>query len=393
MKRILLFDLDGVLILPRGYRAAVHDTLTYFLDDLNLSHLEVDDGLPPLFESLGVTSEWDMIAVSLAVALDAAAGAFPHLAQAGTLVQIKIAMENLDLRELQVDWRGRVRALGPFMKREPSPSEALLAACRGNGHQLLPNLSGQEILDDLLGCTRALCSCPTTRFFQNLALGAEMFREYYDQEPFLEAPSYLLAMDEPLAAPETSTRILAGMRSGEHFAAALTARPSLPPRGVTNEPREEYSPEAELALKAVGLSELPSVAWGRLVYQGKKLGKSPDLLLKPAPTQALAGMAAALTGDEVRALDWAAEMMASPTPAETARQMLPESLEVHVFEDSPVGILAVQRAAALLALAGVEVQVRAWGIASGHHEKTEALRALGAEICEDVNQAVAQVLG
>ena len=119
MKRILLFDLDGVLILPRGYRAAVHDTLTYFLDDLNLSHLEVDDGLPPLFESLGVTSEWDMIAVSLAVALDAAAGAFPHLAQAGTLVQIKIAMENLDLRDLQVDWRGRVRALGPFMKREP----------------------------------------------------------------------------------------------------------------------------------------------------------------------------------------------------------------------------------------------------------------------------------
>ena len=393
MKRILLFDLDGVLILPRGYRAAVHDTLTYFLEDLNLSHLAVDDGLPPLFESLGVTSEWDMIAISLAVALDAAAGVFPHLAQAGTLVQIKTAMENLDLRDLQVDWRERVRTLGPSMKREPSPSEALLAACQVNGKHLLPNLSGQEILEDLLGCTRALWSCPTTRFFQNLALGAEMFREYYDQEPFLEVPSYLLAMDEPLAMPETSARILAGMRSGAHFAAALTARPSLPPRGVSDEPCEEYSPEAELALEAVGLSELPSVAWGRLVYQGKKLGKSPDLLLKPAPTQALAGMAAALTGDEVRALDWAAEMLVSPTPTETARQMLSEALEVHVFEDSPVGIQAVQRAAALLAQAGVDVQVRAWGIASGHPEKTEALRALGAEICEDVNQAVARALG
>ncbi len=393
MKQILLFDLDGVLILPRGYRAAVHDTLTYFLEDLNLSHLEVDDGLPPLFESLGVTSEWDMIAVSLAVALDAAAGAFPHLAQAGTLVQTKTAMENLDLRELQVNWRERVRTLGPFMKREPSPSEALLAACRGNGTHLLPNLSGQEILEDLLGNTRALWSCATTRFFQNLALGAEMFREYYDQEPFLEVPSYLMAMDEPLATPETSARILAGMRSGAYFAAALTARPSLPPRGVTSEPCEEYSPEAELALKAVGLSELPSVAWGRLVYQGKKLGKSPDLLLKPAPTQALAGIAAALTGNEVRALDWAAEMMDSSTPTETARQMLPEALKVHVFEDSPVGIQAVQRAAALLSTAGVNVQVQAWGIASGHPEKTEALHAVGAEICEDINQAVAWALG
>jgi len=47
----------------------------------------------------------------------------------------------------------------------------------------------------------------------------------------------------------------------------------------------------------------------------------------------------------------------------------------------------------LLAQAAVAVQVRAWGIASGHPEKTEALRALGAELCEDVNQAVARALG
>jgi len=64
-----------------------------------------------------------------------------------------------------------------------------------------------------------------------------------------------------------------------------------------------------------------------------------------------------------------------------------------VVDDSPGGSLAGQRAAALFAQAAVAVQVRAWGIASGHPEKTEALRALGAEICEDVNQAVARALG
>ena len=68
VKTVVLFDLDGVLIKSGGYRAAFRAAMNYFLGQMGL-----DPEFGPkehdlvTFESYGVTAEWDMLPVSLAI--------------------------------------------------------------------------------------------------------------------------------------------------------------------------------------------------------------------------------------------------------------------------------------------------------------------------------------
>lgn len=64
---IFLFDIDGVLVEPAGYRAAVHATLRHFLAPAGIpACLLPDDEILQDFEASGLTSEWDMVPVRLA---------------------------------------------------------------------------------------------------------------------------------------------------------------------------------------------------------------------------------------------------------------------------------------------------------------------------------------
>ena len=69
--KIVLFDLDGVLLKPGGYRASVHATMEYFLRQMGMEHANLQEKDIALLESMGVTSEWDMVPISLALVLDA----------------------------------------------------------------------------------------------------------------------------------------------------------------------------------------------------------------------------------------------------------------------------------------------------------------------------------
>jgi len=61
----LLFDIDGVLINPSGYRKAVHDTTSYFLNKLGFSKISINEEIITTFESIGITSEWDIVPLYL----------------------------------------------------------------------------------------------------------------------------------------------------------------------------------------------------------------------------------------------------------------------------------------------------------------------------------------
>ena len=67
---IYLFDIDGVLVKPRGYRESVKATLQYFYRQMDLLDKMPADDMPVLFESIGITSEWDMIPLCLAMVFD-----------------------------------------------------------------------------------------------------------------------------------------------------------------------------------------------------------------------------------------------------------------------------------------------------------------------------------
>ena len=66
---------------------------------------------------------------------------------------------------------------------------------------------------------------------------------------------------------------------------------------------------------------------------------------------------------------------------------LPGYLDVHVFEDSPIGVRAAYRAVEMLRGQGIQVELHAWGIAE-HPDKVRALQAAGATVFPDVNQGL-----
>lgn len=63
----LLFDIDGVLIKPSRYRKAVYDTTSYFLNKLGFSKISINEEIITTFESIGITSEWDIVQLFLLI--------------------------------------------------------------------------------------------------------------------------------------------------------------------------------------------------------------------------------------------------------------------------------------------------------------------------------------
>ena len=55
MNRIILLDIDGVLVQPGGYRAALRATVKRFIGDY-----VIEEELPVSMEKRGISSEWDM---------------------------------------------------------------------------------------------------------------------------------------------------------------------------------------------------------------------------------------------------------------------------------------------------------------------------------------------
>jgi hypothetical protein len=126
----------------------------------------------------------------------------------------------------------------------------------------------------------------------------------------MTGPSSMMAVREKLLA------------SDAHLA-AFTARPSAPPREIESPPLG-YAPEAEIALDLVALPDIPLISFGRLQYLGEQRGYDPEVLVKPSPVQALAGISAALTGDEWSALQAACDWHESGQLAGPLANYLPQ---------------------------------------------------------------------
>ena len=63
---ILLFDIDGVLVHPGGYREALMRTINFFSQAMGWGASLPDEDVSLVFEAHGITNEWDMTAIFLA---------------------------------------------------------------------------------------------------------------------------------------------------------------------------------------------------------------------------------------------------------------------------------------------------------------------------------------
>ena len=394
---VILLDLDGVVVQPGGYRAALKATVKYFLDQVGLGYLTPEDYVAVLLESIGITSEWDMAPICLAIALDAACAYVPETIQPFDWEQVSrfmISKPHDDI--IQIDYPGKIQLIADFLEDGTHPVIALLnASSDGRAQLVFPYLSKTPLLEALFGDTRQVLKSMTTQVFQNYVLGDKVFSKTYGLSNYFQTDSYLNMYDQPLLSIENCGTLKKLILNGDTYLSVYTARPSLPPQGTSYHP-SSYTPEAEMALEMVGLQEVPIIAYGRMKYLAEEMEWDVEKLLKPAPTQAMAAIFAALMGREWDALSLAGKIVqaAGQGNIEDGRGLIndsspafPVELNLHVFEDSAGGMRAVREASIIFNNIGIHTNTSYWGIARDE-KKIAPLLNLGAAVFDDVNQAL-----
>ncbi len=392
--KIWLFDLDGVLITPGGYRAALKATVNHFARAMGLGDYDLADEIIETFEACGITSEWDSSPICVAVLLADIWQADPALWLPS---DFEAALSAVRLRAPQrpapdlARWARRIAQTSSGTASYPSDVALNLLL---DDARRLPERNGRlieldTVLRRLLEHNRDLLHSPTMRVFQHYTLGSRGFARHYGIAPEWETPSLLQDLDRPALQPRSRGLILELALQGEVRPVIYTARPCQP-RTLPGQ-AEDYAPEAEIALNLVGLGDLPLAAYGHLAWLAAQHQQRPDYFVKPSPVHALAAVAMATGGSERQSLEAAHALVEQDQLVTPLSDFSGEPVEIHVFEDSARGIRGVREAARRLEQAGIHADVRAWGIAH-HPEKRRALQALGACTFEQVDQAIQAAL-
>jgi len=360
MQHVLLLDIDGVLVRPGGYRAALHATLNYFVTLMGLPHFEFPEEKLAGFEKRGITSEWDMVPLLLGVLWDdiLSRQPLPDLPDdvSSAAIEIGKALDGYLPSDLII----------PEFELVPGqyPVETALQAGYFPSIPLALRMS-------LMHGSRDVRASHTMRIFQHYTLGSPAFRQTYDLPAEIETESLLHKYDRTMIDDAVREKLLG---SGDHLA-AFTARPSAPPREIEAPPLG-YAPEAEIALELVGLPDIPLISFGRLQYLGEQRRYDPEVFVKPSPVHALAGIGAALTGNEWSALQAACEWYETGQLTGPLAE-LPSAFEVSIVEDTMSGIRSVRAAGDILQKTGLNVTIHAYGLTSGSSAKAEAFTQAG----------------
>lgn len=388
-RRILLFDLDGVLITPGGYHRALQATVNHFSRRMGLGDLAPDEAEIESLEINGLTSEWDSSAICLAVLVTDLWRRDPQLRLPGTwegiLSAIRARAARLRPQPGYARWGERISAAR--LPRTPAPRAALalLLAATQSGETKGRRQELAKALEILLGQTRDFRSSITMRVFQHFTLGAEGFRLTYAEEPSLETTSLLRESDAPTLSAEETQDLVSCTSNGETRAAVFTLRLTKPvmPSAVGG----EYAPEAEVTLERVGLAHWPVVGFGQLRWLAGERHVYSDAYLKPSPVHALAAMAKTLGATDEDALLSACRLFEEDRLTGALTSFQDGEMDLHVFEDSPSSLRGVKQAVDLLRGHGAEVALHPWGIGSSPLRR-KALQGSGYPVFGNVGQAL-----
>ena len=374
MTTVLLLDIDGVLVSPGGYRAALHATLNYFVNLMGLPHFEFPEEKLAGFERRGITSEWDMVPLLLGVLWN---DILSHQTRVNLPASVSSAAVEIGLH------------LNGYRPSDLIIPEFELVAGQYPADTALKNGFFSSIpmplRTNLLHRSRDVHFSQTMRIFQHFTLGNQAFTQTYDLPVEVETELLLHKYDRSNINDTIRDKL---RQPGLHLA-AFTARPSAPPREVEAPPLG-YAPEAEIALDLVGLPDIPLISFGKLQYLGEQRGYDPEVLLKPSPVQALAGIAAALTGDEWAALQAACDWYETGQ-LKGVLAGLPQAFDVTIVEDTLGGIRSVRAAGEILQKAGLDVTVRAYGLTSGSAAKSAAFEQAGVPHFSDWESLIKQL--
>ncbi|CAG0953645.1 hypothetical protein ANRL2_00292 [Anaerolineae bacterium] len=381
MRNILLFDVDGVLIHPEGYKVALRRTIDYFGSLMGRPLINLTDDEISIFEACGLTNEWDSAAFAVGLMLTETLTEYPDL-QADTLEDTFANIRQSANAYPRPDFVSHVRQVAARNHNGDAPTPYALAYLQASAnHPFLPLFLGDIYSLDT----------PTTRIQQAHTLGSDGFSQTYDMPAPFESESALLVYDVPLLSETSKAALFNWREHPDHDFVVFTARPSLPPRDADCSPIG-YAPEGDFAVELLGFHDVPLVGAGRMQWLASHYQRTPGEYIKPYPVQALAAIGAAISGKEAESLHSAAILFEQKRLTGPLAELTRQPNRVTVFEDSTGGIRATQLAVELLREAGVEIEFQAIGV-SPHTDKQAALRQVANHVYNDVNEGLKAIIG
>ncbi len=374
--RVVLLDLDGVLVEPRGYRAATRATVAWFYEQWGWrAPLPAEEDMAA-FEAHGITSEWDMVPLMLAWVVETF---LRHYGEEALPAHIMPPAEATPPRRrlgiTPPPFRLVPPRVTPLLRDDMEPALAVYRAMQERPEDTpFPRLARTPWAEGLLGFTRDVVRAPTTFVFQNYALGSQGFEDTYGVPPRVATPSLLAQEDRALLSPEGAATLWAGHRAGRWRLAIFTRRPTKPSQATLG-----YPPEAELALERVGLPQAPTMGQGHLAYWARARKLNYEAVMKPSPVHPLGALLMALGMDWMLALDAAYAFLMEGGEPPVPPDGWPPSLEVVALEDAWVGLRAVGQALQALTRVGLSVQGRFFGVARDE-TKVKALNSQGVPV-------------
>jgi hypothetical protein len=376
MLRVLLLDLDEVLIQQVAYHQSLKDCVERVGRWCGFESVRLTDEDIAVFESLGVTSEWDSSAMCTALLLDRAWSVDPERRLPESPDAPNGRLHNLPVPDFQSFFRTTLeRGVSGISARRLTEQRLL----EGKEHTPSQRQALQTMLRNAYDTERSL----TNRIIQELNLGPAEFEACYGRRAALPGDGLLRTKDLPLLSAGEAAQLVEWNATPGRRAVIFTNRLSRLPHGTGG------VPEAEIGLARVGLSLLPFVSMGHLDWLSSQRGLKPQSLLKPSPVHALAALRVA-AGDAISdALESAAALELDHQDRGGWHRL--DQAHATVFEDSFRGLQSARGAQQSLDRIGVRLSLDLRGVTT-RDVKRRALELAGGVVYPDFTSAARDIL-
>ncbi len=386
-KTVLLFDMDGVLVEPRRYRASLQSTMDFFGRIMGWNSLYPGEDTIAWFEAKGIISEWDIAPLFIAGVVETVLEFNPNLRIPADLISFCEMVKAAKVPKPEFNIEGLISQLPNMKKSGYAYCDLVLYLIETGPARLTFNrLGGTPLLNTILQQTRNVHQNLITRVFQEVFLGQTAFENTFHLPAINFDRMTQRIVDRQLISPEWNEKLKSIDEDGSVELAIMTARPSAvdyPP----GEGRIEFSPEADIIVNQLGWEKIPVIGQGQLQYAADQLGCFSVDLIKPSPVHVLGAIGLVIKNDLLPAVQAGWNLLNNENT--TYFNDFPE-LDLHIFEDSPVGIRGAKQAMRLLESQGIHVRLTNWGI-STNDIKTKELLNLGAVIVPTINEALEKI--
>ncbi len=343
--KYILFDMDGVLLEPNGYHKSLQKCVNLFGNALGVPNTNLKPEHIADFEAMGITNEWDSLAICTAIILIHSWKFDPNIRFKGIQPLPPVTETPPDFDDF----------LNHFTEDDNLPGLSAFDFLEKE-HKHLNRAQSNHLYTILAKC-RDIYQSLIQPIYQETVLGSDFFQNTYNLTPKLHIESYLEKYDRPILNDLEIRKLHDWIKQTEHYVGIMTNRPSQAPDGLPS------PPEAEIGAKLVNLDHVPLIGSGYLGWYAKEHCNLPaHSLLKPNSVHTLA-LLQMCNGELINDALSLANALWKNRNDNSSWQFLDNAI-IYIFEDSVKGLQSGMNAVDLLAKLGLTINIHLIGVAS-----------------------------